>query len=215
MTAVRRSAAAGPQRGPDAASLDRVFDPGNPRERILAAAITTVAERGFGGLTVKEVAHQAGIKAPGLYSHFPSREAILTEAVSRVLTDFMDAMHAVAEDDPEAELRESIRRHVLYQIENLQIARVADLVLNTATAGHFLSSEDYESLVSLQRSHITLLCARVTAFAPRLTPAEANVASLAIIAMCDRVANWFEADGEYDAGQLADLHWRLARAMLA
>ena len=39
--------------------------------------------------------------------------------------------------------------------------------------------------------------------------------SLAIIAMCDRVANWFEADGEYDAGQLADLHWRLARAMLA
>lgn len=196
-------------------SLNRVFDPSDTRERILAAAITTVAERGFGGLTVKDVAQIAGIKAPGLYSHFPSREAILTEAVSRVLADFMDTMASVPEANPEAELRETIRRHVLYQIDNMQIARVADLVLNTATAGHFLSPEDYELLLGVQRSHLRLVCARVAAFAPQLTPTEAYVASIAIIAMCDRVANWFDPDGALKPDELAELHWRMARAMLA
>ncbi|GAB4009899.1 TetR/AcrR family transcriptional regulator [Nocardioides ultimimeridianus] len=215
MTSTQRRPPASERREKADASLDRVFDLDNPRERILAAAITTVAERGFGGLTVKEVAHAAGIKAPGLYSHFPSRDAILTEAVSRVLTDFMDAISAVAEDDAEAALRETIRRHVLYQIENMQIARVADLVLNTATAGHFLSSEEYDSLLAVQRSHIALLSARAAAFAPHLPSSEVDVASLAIVAMCDRVANWFSADGTYDAEELADLHWRMARSMLA
>lgn len=200
---------------PSDSSLNRVFDLTVTRERILAAAITTVAERGFGGLTVKEVAHTAGIKAPGLYSHFPSREAILTEAVSRVLGDFMETMASVPEGDPEAELRETIRLHVLYQIENLHIARVADLVLNTATAGQFLSSEDDELLLAAQRRHVHLVCARAAAFAPGLSPTKLWAAAAGIVAMCDRVTNSFPVDGPLSAEELADLHWELARAMLS
>lgn len=196
------------------ASLNRVFDLTVTRERILAAAITTVAERGFGGLTVKEVAHLAGIKAPGLYSHFPSREAILTEAVSRVLNDFMETMASVVDGDAETELRDTVRLHVLYQIENMLIARVADLVLNTATAGHFLSSEDDELLLAVQRKHLALVRARVAAFAPSLGPDKTLVAATAIVAMCDRVANWYQIDGPLSPTQLADLHWDLARSML-
>lgn len=196
------------------ASLSRVFNLSITRERILAAAITTVVERGFGGLTVKDVAQAAGIKAPGLYSHFPSKEAILTEAVSRVLADFMDTMGSVAEADPEGELRETVRRHVLYQIENLQIARVADLVLNTATAGHFLSPEEYEVLLAVQKSHLELVRSRVAAFAPHLSPTHVAVSSIGIVAMCDRVSTWFESSEALGPNELADLHWQMARAML-
>jgi len=204
-----------PERTSDGdASLNRVFNREVARERILAAAITAVAERGFGGLTVKEVARIAGIKAPGLYSHFPSREAILTEAVSRVLADFMDTMAAVPEGSPEEELRETVRRHVLYQIDNMHIAQVADLVLNTATAGHFLSSEDYDVLLSVQREHLSLVCARVLAYAPRLTKAEVKVASMAIIAMCDRVPSWLRSERALAPAKVADLHWQFARAMI-
>lgn len=202
------------ERGSNDASLDRVFNREITREKILAAAITTVAERGFGGLTVKEVAHIAGIKAPGLYSHFPSREAILTEAVSRVLTDFMDSMAAIPPADPEEELRQTVRRHVLYQIDNMQIAQVADLVLNTATAGHFLSAEDYDLLLGVQRQHLALVSARVAAFAPGLSATEVDVAAMAIVAMCDRVANWFQPEGAQKPEEIADLHWKLARAMV-
>ncbi|MFV0461512.1 MAG: TetR/AcrR family transcriptional regulator [Actinomycetales bacterium] len=195
-------------------SLRRVFDPDATRERILAAAITVVAHRGFGALTVKEVAAAAGIKAPGLYSHFPSKEAILTEAVSRVLGDFMANAATVSGADPEEELRETVRRHVLYQIHNMHIARVADLVLNTATAGQFLSPDDYDQLLSEQRAYLNLVSERVAAFAPGRSTTEVTVISLAIIAMCDRVANWFQPGGSLTPEEIADLHWQLTRSML-
>lgn len=203
-----------PDRSAVIAGLSRVFDPDVTRERILAAAITVVADRGFGALTVREVAEAAGIKAPGLYSHFPSKEAILTEAVSRVLADFMDNSTGVNGLNPEEDLRETVRQHVIYQIRNMHIARVADLVLYTATAGHFLSSDDYDRLLCLQRAHLNLVCDRVTAFAPEVSTTEVTVVSMAIIAMCDRVATWFPADGPMSPEELADLHWQLVRSML-
>ena len=196
------------------ANLGRVFDLGVTRERILAAAITSLADHGFGAFTVREVAATAGIKAPGLYSHFPSKEAILTEAVSRVLGDFLDTATHVAGLDPESDLREAVRQHVLYQMHNMDIARVADLVLYTATAGQFLSSDDYDRLLSLQRTHLNLVRDRVTAFAPEVSAANVTVASMAIISMCDRVASWFPADGALSPDDIADLHWQLVRAML-
>lgn len=205
----------GLDRSADIASLSRVFDSNVTRERILAAAITIVADRGFGAFTVRDVAEAAGIKAPGLYSHFSSKEAILTEAVSRVLADFMDNAEAVAGLDPEDELRETVRRHVLYQIHNMHIARVADLVLNTATAGQFLSADDYDRLLAKQSAYLNLVCDRVSAFAPKVSATEVAVVSIAIIAMCDRVANWYQPEGALTPEELADLHWQLARSMLA
>ncbi|UGT55944.1 TetR/AcrR family transcriptional regulator [Nocardia asteroides] len=211
-----RHAASPPDLDPsaDIASLARVFDMDVMRERILAAAIAIVSDRGFGACTVREVAEAVGIKAPGLYSHFTSKEAILTEAVSRVLTDFMDVAATVTGADPEEELRETVRRHVLYQIDNMQIARVADLFLNTGTAGHFLSADEYDRLHSEQRVYIDLVSERVAAFAPRLPAAEVPVVSIAIIAMCDHVANWFRAGDTLEPDELAELHWQLARSMI-
>ena len=196
------------------ASLERVFDQRVMRERILAAAVTIVADHGFGACTVREVAEAAGIKAPGLYSHFPSKEAILTEAVSRVLADFMDNVATAFGATPEEELRETVRRHVLYQIDNMQLARVADMLLNTASAGHFVSAEDYARLLSDQRAYLDLVRKRVASVAPALPAGEVTVVSMAIIAMCDRVANWFRTDGSLDPDELAELHWRLARSMV-
>ena len=96
-------------RSADIANLGRVFDLDVMRERILAAAITNLADHGFGAFTVREVAAVAGIKAPGLYSHFPSKEAILTEAVSRVLADFLENSTHVDGVKPEDDLRETVR----------------------------------------------------------------------------------------------------------
>ncbi len=198
----------------DSASLGRVFDRSVGRERILAAAVMIVATRGFGACTVREVADAAGIKAPGLYSHFRSKEEILTEAVSRVLVDFTANAAAVASGTPEEELRDTVRRHVLYQIENVHLARVADMLLDTASAGDFVSHEDYERLLSQQRDYLEMLGRRVAAFAPDLPAPQVNVVAMAILAMCDRVAVWYDAAGPFSPDELADLHWQLTRRML-
>lgn len=192
-----------------------IFDLSSMRERILAAAIEIAADRGFEACTVKEVAAAVGIKAPGLYSHFASKEAILTEAVSRVLTDFsVRVAGPVNPTEPEAALRETVRRHVTYQIENLRIAKVADLLLNRESTHHFLPAPEYESLLNVQRSYFNLVRDRVTAFAPNIPGATPTVATMAIIAMCDRVASWYKPNGPLSADEVAEQHWQLTRHML-
>lgn len=192
-----------------------IFDLSIMRERILAAAIEISADRGFEACTVKEVAAAVGIKAPGLYSHFPSKEAILTEAITRVLTDFsLRVAGPIESDEPEAVLRETVRRHVTYQIENLRIAKVTDLLLNRESTHHFLPAADHASLLDVQRSYFNLVRERVRAFAPSPPDVTTTVATMAIIAMCDRVATWYKREGSLTAEEVAEQHWQLTRHML-
>ncbi|WP_158636030.1 TetR/AcrR family transcriptional regulator [Tsukamurella sputi] len=184
------------------------------RERILAAAVTIVATQGFAACTVREVAEAVGIKAPGLYSHFPSKEAILSEAVSRVLADFMATAALVPASSPEQELKASVRQHVLYQLENQLLARVTDVIVNTASAGRVVSPEDYERILAGQHAHLDLVARRVSAYSPELPPDQVGVATRAIVSMCDGVAAWYRPDGPLDPEALADLHWRFVRRML-
>src|SRR5262245_40727461 len=62
---------------------------GDTRERILEAAIGLFSVHGFEACTVKQMATEVGITAPGLYAHFPSKEAVLVAAMSRELRKFL------------------------------------------------------------------------------------------------------------------------------
>ncbi|WP_433760266.1 TetR/AcrR family transcriptional regulator [Nocardia sp. CA-135398] len=58
------------------------------RERILEVAMGLFAQRGFEACTVRDLAGAVGIKPPGIYSHFRSKEAILSEAMLRALPGY-------------------------------------------------------------------------------------------------------------------------------
>jgi AcrR family transcriptional regulator len=49
--------------------------------RLLEAAVIAFAERGYHGVSVRDVAAAAGIKAGSLYAHFPSKEAMLSTII--------------------------------------------------------------------------------------------------------------------------------------
>ena len=51
------------------------------RERILHAAIELFAQKGYSGVTMREIAERVQIKAASIYNHFPGKEALLEEIV--------------------------------------------------------------------------------------------------------------------------------------
>ena len=53
------------------------------RERILQAAIALFSERGFSGVSQREIAAAVGIQAASIYNHFASKEMILEEIIKR------------------------------------------------------------------------------------------------------------------------------------
>jgi AcrR family transcriptional regulator len=76
----RRSAAE--PGGGDAAEVDgRVR---RSRSRVLTTAFDLLSESGVGGFTVDEVARRSGVAKTTIYRHWPSREALVIDAASRI-----------------------------------------------------------------------------------------------------------------------------------
>lgn len=67
------------ERGPYQSGLAR-------REAILDAAVDLLAELGYHGMSLRDVARHVGISHPGVIYHFPSKEALLMSVVQRYET---------------------------------------------------------------------------------------------------------------------------------
>src|SRR5262249_29600924 len=131
--AARRGASVTDTAGHPVAALDGRTRRGEAtRERLLAAAIQLFGSQGFESTSMKELAAAAGVRAPAIYNHFEAKESILTAATIWALEDF----HAqvAGTDDPGTDvcdrLENLVRRHVIYQLEHLQLARANDLVMD-------------------------------------------------------------------------------------
>ena len=95
------------------------------RARILAAAARLFRLRGFDDVTVAEVMKDAGLTHGAFYGHFPSKEALIAEAIGQVLAPAPDGvgtrMRAAAyadgylsarhRDDPAERLHVLVARH--------------------------------------------------------------------------------------------------------
>ncbi|MFD6065304.1 TetR/AcrR family transcriptional regulator [Rhodococcus wratislaviensis] len=185
------------------------------RQRILEVAVDLFARRGFEACSVRDLAAAVGIKAPGIYSHFRSKEEILSEAVLRALGGFIGAVTAPAEaSDPCAELQNTIYRHVEYQLEHLKLARANDLLLNSESTGRYLPAGDHQLLLDVQRAYYRLVRARVQAVVGPEFGIDVTVVTFAIITLCDGVTAWYRPGGRLDHLAVAEQHWLIVRGML-
>ena len=84
------------------------------REEIAAAAAGLFARRGFHGVSIDDIGAAAGMSGPGIYRHFPGKEAVLSEMlldISRQLLGEGSRRAIDAADAPSA-LEALLRWHV-------------------------------------------------------------------------------------------------------
>jgi AcrR family transcriptional regulator len=62
------------------------------RERIIQHATRLFAERGFDGVSLQSIADAVGVRKPSLLYHFPSKEALRTEVMDRMLSHWKDEL---------------------------------------------------------------------------------------------------------------------------
>jgi AcrR family transcriptional regulator len=83
------------------------------RSAVLDAAAQLFSEHGFHGASIDEVGAAAGITGPGLYRHFPSKDALLMAVLDRLWSDgFKPAIVAAADLPPRDALSHLIAAHV-------------------------------------------------------------------------------------------------------
>jgi AcrR family transcriptional regulator len=126
----------------------------NTRQAIIAAAARLFAEKGYEGMTMKEIAREVGIKAPSLYAFFESKEDILLHIYRNVMTEhFQLTVLGLGERDKpiRAQLYDLLHAIMVFQLkEKLPIRIFMRLLLfppevfQIDLRGEFLKLEDRE-----------------------------------------------------------------------
>ena len=80
------------------------------RERIVQEAAREVRAKGPDGVAVAGVMARAGLTHGGFYAHFPSKDALVAEAIAAMFADARGRSEALdTRGDPKAALREYLR----------------------------------------------------------------------------------------------------------
>jgi AcrR family transcriptional regulator len=111
------------------------------RREILAAAWTVAREQGLSQLTLREVADRVGMRAPSLYSHFESKNAIYDAMFAQAWTEFLESLQDVDTPRPRtarAGLRRFARRFFDYAVADL----ARHQLMNQRTIPGFVPSEE-------------------------------------------------------------------------
>ncbi len=111
------------------------------REEITATAWKQIAEHGVASLSLRAIAREMGVTAPGLYRYFPSRDDLVTVLIIEAFNSFSMALETSREsckpDDHAARFRAICKAYFQWALSNPQ--KYA-LIFGTPVPGYVLDN---------------------------------------------------------------------------
>ncbi len=187
------------------------------RTRLLVAALELFAKNGFDASTMRDLAQFAGIKAPAIYNHFKSKEALLGEALLWAMDDFNESVLRPSEGDANTlyKLEGILERHIRYQLENPVIARAFD-ILTAHDLLQRVGEIGFQQGVRDRLRHYGREVGKcVSALVPSIRdPKDHRIISNAIVTMYDQVGRWYAPTTKAADDHLVATFWGLTKRML-
>ncbi|MEN8160782.1 MAG: helix-turn-helix domain-containing protein [Myxococcota bacterium] len=168
--------------------------------RILDAAESVFAERGYEAASLREIARRAGLQQPGLYNHFASKRDLYAAVLDRALTPMAEAMR---ERMREARPRKALTMLPAVMTDLLLEHRQMSALFQQALQGDASPGQE------LMRGWLDRLLAQgvETARGAAAGPVDRAELALQIVAMFNVTTGYFLSQRALDslgAGDLAD-----------
>ncbi|MDM7991467.1 TetR/AcrR family transcriptional regulator [Arthrobacter sp. zg-Y877] len=177
---------------------------------LLRAALDCFVEHGYHGTTIRTVATRAGLSVPGLYHHYPSKQALLVGIAESAMADlYARSTAALAEAGGDVEQRFALLIECLvlvhaYRWEHAFIAASEIRSLEgPARAGHIAARDRQQKLLD----DVVAEAVR----SGRFTTGYPKDASRAVTTMCTGVAQWYRAGGPLPPEELAERYVQICR----
>jgi AcrR family transcriptional regulator len=191
--------------------------PEAPRERrynqIRAVGCHLLFERGYAGMTMRQIAARLQIKAASLYHHFPSKQLILFDLMQTTVLELLEGLRRIAESDDSAQqqLDAAVRWHVLFHTQKREEAFVSHSELRS------LEPENLDTIMKLRHEYDRLFDSILTRGRQEGVFAieDVSVVRNSILTMCTGTATWFSPTGRLTAEQVADQIRNFVRAALS
>jgi AcrR family transcriptional regulator len=190
-----------------AAALERLFGeyhfPAGPR-RILLAAATAFAKRGFHATTTRDIAAQAGLSSAALYFYFRSKEEVLYQIATSALDFTIDlvATEAKSPASPAERLTNLVRVLTIWHTYNSQVAHVVLYQTGALTPAHLAD-------VTARQREVSQIFRQV--ITDGVTSGDFDVpdtgaATIAVLSLCLDVARWYRPGYRLTPQQLGDFN---------
>ncbi|MCX5140390.1 MULTISPECIES: TetR/AcrR family transcriptional regulator [unclassified Streptomyces] len=185
------------------------------REQILKEAARLFAERGFHGVGVDEIGAAVGISGPGLYRHFPGKDAMLAELLVGISERLLSGGQLRVSEDasgdrsPEALLDALIEGHIDFALDDRPLITLHDRELDR------LRDTDRKRVRRLQREYVEVWVAVVRELYPDLPEHEARATVHAVFGLLNSTPHLGRPGALPGRTDTAALLHRLARGAFA
>jgi AcrR family transcriptional regulator len=178
--------------------------------RIQRTAVGLFAGRGFAATGIREISAGAGLNSATLYHYAGGKEEMLATIMRSCLAALLQAgTEAVTGDDPVVQLVRLVRAHVAMEAINPLTARVTDHEVRS------LTGSNHTEIMGLRDSYEALFREVLDrgATAGEFHVSDLAIARLALMEMCNGVANWYRPGGRLSVADLQDRFAELACRM--
>lgn len=180
--------------------------------RLLEAALSLFARKGFHGTSIRDVAAAAGLTSAALYGHFESKEHLLAELIRVGHEEHNGSMRRALLEcpaEPEAQLRGAVEAHVRFHADYPLLATVTNNEL------HSLPPSLVAPALALRDQSEQLLREIIERGAALgvFDPPHVWMTMAAIGGMGIRVASWYHGDSDLSVDEVAATYAELAVRM--
>lgn len=183
------------------------------RAQILDTALRLIAERGYGGTSVRDIAAASGVQPATMYAHFASKEHVLLELCRIGHEEYVGCIRKgllESSADPRQQVAAFMRAHVGFHAEYSMLAVVCNSEL------HMLSGQLGAPVFQLRKQgeeQITAIIQRGVEQGifkvPHVWLATAMIGGAGL-----RVANWYTPQFELSATDVAEVYVSYALRLL-
>lgn len=187
----------------------RTYD-GSNLSPALASALAKFVEQGYHGTSVREIAAGAGLSVPGLYHHFPSKQALLVGIMDASMKELLDRSRSAesgAGSSPSDRFDAVVESLLLFHIHRRAAAFVCSTEIRSlepANRAAYIAQRDEEQRI------LDAIVAEGVDDGSFDTPHPAD-ASRAVTTMCVGVATWYHPDGPLTPSELVSVYLDIAR----
>ena len=183
------------------------------RRRLYEAAVTLFGDRGFHAVSVRDLAAALGQQPGALYAHVASKQELLFELMRLGVHAHRDALKAALLDagrEPEEQVRALTREHVLMHLRFQGLARM------TNREARAMSDEERAEVARIRIESQQMFQDVIDRGIRlgRFTPADSELAVIAIGGMGVRAAEWWDPTSPHSPEHIADTYADFAVRLL-
>lgn len=178
------------------------------RARLLEAAVTAFAERGFHGSTTRDVTSIAGLSTAAIYVHHRSKEELLYQISNTGHRDTLDTVRdAIASSgDPVEQLMTLMRNFAIHHARAHTVARVINYELAALSPEH---QQEIKALRHTIDAEVRALIEHGVAEGVFDNP-NPHMAATALLSLGIDIARWYRDGGSWTPEDLGDYYVDLA-----